>query len=413
MNKRKLAKEGKKWVEKNLISEEQLESILKQYKREDKSYLLIILSALLISISVIVFIFSEWAQIPTISRMFIMLLMMLTFYMTGFYLLTRRNSENLRRLDREGRPYHRLQIIGFSLTILGYITFGASLLLTIYMYHVQLYSAWPFFVWSLVGFLLYLVIPNRYLFTVALLITIYGQLHSGLSYNSFNYSLFVLFIFGYFHFVFHREYSLHQYIFVVSLPLQFIVLSAYEFTYFYSFHFLLLLMYSLSVFLRRKSLGKRMMQISVVTLLIYKVYETIVVQDPHIMDTLAIKPFILVFHMGILLFMSFILLLVKRDELITMLLFIPVFFFPKAHLLIIVSLFIYSIYWVIMSFQKHRSNKLNLGLFSLSISIITVIIQYAWETINKSLFFLLMGLLLFILSMYLERKRRKNRGERS
>lgn len=410
MNKKRLQKEGQKWVEKDIITEKQLESILSYYVKEDRSYVLVILAALLISISIVVFIFSDWAHIPHVSRITIMLLMMAIFYVTGFYYerkgIERRRTTN----DSERKTYSRTRIIGISLIVLGYITFGATLLLTLTMYNVELMSAWPFIAWSIVGLLLYMIVPNHYLFTIAMFITIYGQLHSSLSYATFNYYIFALFFIGYFHYAFHHGNRVIHYVFAVGSSLQLLFLSINEFQNFYWMMFLLLIMYGLGIVLPNEQLKRQMMQVTVLSLLVYKIYETIAVQEDYIMDTLTLRPSFFILHLIVIVGIALLLFVSNRKELITLLLFVPVFFLPYAHMYIIVSLFLYSIYWLIYGFQKNANNKIMLGMFSFLLSIFTVIVQFAWETINKSLFFLIAGLILFAISVLLERKRRKEKG---
>lgn len=413
MNRKQLEKEGQKWVTDKIISEQQLETILNQYTKEDKSYLLVILAALLISISVLVFIFSDWAQIPNISRIIIMLLMMFTFYATGFYYERKDDHTNNKQKDMQSQSYSRSQIIGISLIILAYITFGASLLLTLYMYDVQLTSAWPFILWSLVGIVLYVMVPNRYLFTIALLITLYGQVHSSFSYASFNFIIFVLFFFVYFHYVYHRGYKIIHYIFSLGLVLQILLLTINNFSNYYWFMFFLLVIFGLSIILPNKQLKNKMMCITVITLLFYKMYESLIVQESYTMDSLSFQLSFFILHFIVLLGVALLLIIFNRKELITLILFIPLFYLPNAHILIIVSLFIYSIYWLVYSFQKDINSKIMLGLFSFFLSIFTVIIQFTWETINKSLFFLIAGLILFAISVLLERRRRRDEGSAS
>lgn len=410
MNKKQLEKEGKKWVEAEMISEAQLQTILNSYGKEDRSYLLVILAALLISISIIVFIFSDWAQIPNVSRITIMLLMMLIFYVTGFYYEHKTDIEQRRRQNNKQHTYSRSQIIGISLIILGYITFGATLLLTLSMYNVQFTSAWPFIAWSVVGLLMYIMVPNSYLFTLALLITIYGQLHSSLSYATINYFIFALFFIVYFHYVFHRGNKIIHYVFSFGLALQLLLLTINEFDNFYWLLLFMLAMYCLSIILPKKQLKNQMMQVTILSLLIYKIYETITVQENYIMNSLSYEPGFFIVHIILLVVVTIVLLLTNRKELITLLLFLPLFFLPYAYLFIIVSLFLYSIYWLIYGFHKDANNKMMLGMFSFLLSIFTVIVQFAWETINKSLFFLVAGIILFVISVLLERKRRREKG---
>src|SRR5699024_195001 len=150
----------------------------------------------------------------------------------GFYYKQRDGNDQINQMERgSGKElkYTRSEVIGIGLIVLGYITFGSTLLLTLSMYNVQFTSAWPFIVWSIVGLLLYMIVPNNYLFVIALVITIYGQFHSSLSYATFNYIVFGIFIIGYFHYVFHRGNNIIHYVFSFGLALQLLLLSMNEF----------------------------------------------------------------------------------------------------------------------------------------------------------------------------------------
>lgn len=397
VNKRRLEREGKKWVEAEIISEKQLQAILAKYVKEDKSYILIILAALLISISIIIFIFSDWAQIPNVFKILVMLIIMIALYLYGF------KSFNQKRL---ASPRDRSKIIGISFIMLGYILFGATLFLTLYMYNVNVFSAWPFIAWSVVGLSLYVITPNHYLFVLALLLTIYGQIHSAVYFSSFNYIIFFIFFIGYFHYVFHRGNMVSHYTFAIGLMIQLFILSMIEIEQFYWFSFFVLVMYALGLVLPKKLIGERFLQISVIAILVYKIYETMAIQEDYILENLKFQPSFFILHVGLLIAITILLWLTKREELITIVLFIPLFYLPYAHVLIIIMMFIYSIYLLIFGFQKRESNKVMLGMLSFLLSTFTVIVQYAWETLNKSLFFLIAGLILFFISMIIERKRR-------
>lgn len=413
MNKRQLEKEGKKWVDANIISKNQLQEILSSYEKTDRSYLLVILAALLISISIVVFIFSDWAQIPNVSRISVMLLMMLIFYVSGFYYYARKNNNELKvgeskKLQTE--TYSRSQIIGISLIVIGYITFGATLLLTLTMYNVQFEWAWPFLLWGIVGLFMYMIVPNNYLFLIALLITVYGQFHSSLSYATFDYFLFALFFIGYFHYVFHRGNKAFNYVFSYGLVLQILWLTINEFDNFYWFSFFLLAMLALVTVLPKRQLKSQMMQATLLAVLVYKIFETITVQEDYIMDSLTYQPSFFILYSLLFIVVAGILFLTNRKELIILLLFLPLFFLPHAYLHIIISLFLYSIYWLIYGFRNDANEKVMLGIFSFLLSVFTVIVQFTWETINKSLFFLVAGIILFVISVLLERRRRKEEG---
>lgn len=408
MNRKKLEREGAKWVEKRLINQDQLQSILNEYEEKDRSYLLVLLASMLISISVLLYIFSDLAQVPNMLRIIIMTFMMLLFYVIGFYLENR--DQKRKQKDMKRQVYGRWEILGISFIIIAYIMFGSTLILILLMYNVVLTSAWPFIVWSILGIILYKIVPNRYLFSIALIITIYGQVYSIVSHSIFNYYLFGIFLFVYFHYVYHRGYTLVYYLFSVGLTLQLIFLTLNTFQNYYWFGFFLLLVFTISLVLPKKQLKNIMFQLTMVTLLFYKMFETLALQDPNVVDGLTYQPSFFILHFILLLILTGFILLFNRRHLMTLLLFLPIFYLPNAHLVILITLFIYSIYWLVLGFQKNSTSSRMFGLFALFITILTTIMQYAWESINKSLFFLFTGIILFIISFLYERNRAKRKG---
>lgn len=405
MNKEKLKKEGKKWLDEDIINEQQLEAILAKYEKKDQSYLLIVFAALLISLGILIFIFSDWAQVPQLSRTIMMVLLMLALYVLGAYLY---------RKQPIGKTNKRNQIIGISFIVLGYILFGATLFLTFYMYDVRVYSAWPFVIWSLVGLFLYMTIPNVFLFTVALLITIYGQIHSGINFSTFDYLIFIIFMLGYFHYVFHRGNTVVHYVFAIGLAIQFTVLTTTAFTQTYWFILFVLFMYGLGLIIPKSALKRTLVFISIFTMFIYKIFETISVQQSYFKDGLVLQPLFFILWAMLIIGVIAYLWHHQKKELITVLLFMPFFFLPYAFIFIIISLFIYSIYWLIYGFQAEDDEKIMLGMIGFLFSTFIVFIQFAWETLNKSIFFVVAGILLFMISALFERRRRKTgKGDES
>src|SRR5699024_222423 len=80
MNLSKLEKEGKKWVDQGIISEEQLNMILNNYPKKDANILVILFSVLITSLALIKFIFSDWAQVVNLSRVIVILSFILFIY---------------------------------------------------------------------------------------------------------------------------------------------------------------------------------------------------------------------------------------------------------------------------------------------------------------------------------------------
>src|SRR5690625_3611943 len=74
------------WVEENIMTEELLVHLLQRYPSRDPNQLLLIFAILLSGIGFLIFIFSDWAQQPYFSRIFIVLLVMTVLYIVGYYL---------------------------------------------------------------------------------------------------------------------------------------------------------------------------------------------------------------------------------------------------------------------------------------------------------------------------------------
>src|SRR5699024_9252277 len=64
-------------------------------------------------------------------------------------------------------------------------------------------------------------------------------------------------------------------------------------------------------------------------------------------------------------------------------------------------------FYLIYGFQQKNQANIMVGTITFLLSTFTAYVQYAWEALNKSLFFIIGGLLLFGISFILERLRRK------
>lgn len=401
MNRAKLKREGEKWVRDGIITEDQLNRIVSSYVKKDQSYILILFAALLMSLGILIFVFSDWAQVPHLSRIFMMLLSMMILYILGHHFFNRSKKQE----EYNKQP----PILGISFILLGYVFFGATLLLIINMYNVSLHSVWPFIIWSIVGLLLYIIYEHPFLFVVGLLINIFSQIYSGMAFSAFSFMIFLIFIVGYFHYAFHRENRLFSYIFAIGLSIQLLLFSTVHIDQYYWLIFFLLLMYGLGEVIPKVSLQKAFTTISLLSVFILKMFESFLLQEDYFLKELEIQSLFFValgiVWVGVLAFKW---RQNNRLEMIDLLLFVPFFFLPYSYIFIIISMFIYSLFWLITGFQKQLDDKILSGITSFIFSTFTVYIQFAWETLNKSLFFLIGGILLFVLSFLLERKRRTN-----
>src|SRR5699024_1225511 len=79
----------------------------------------------------------------------------------------------------------------------------------------------------------------------------------------------------------------------------------------------------------------------------------------------------------------------------------------KLFIFFLVFIYIYLLFYLIYGFKKKNKENIMFGTITFLLSTFTAYVQYAWEALNKSLFFIIGGLLLFGISFVLERLRRK------
>lgn len=402
MNRKRLEVEGEKWVKKDIISDDQLEKILDLYEKKDYSFLLIVLAALLISIGVLIFIFSDWAQIPHVIKIAMMVLIMIVLYSSGFY---------LRFSKQEHKRTASRRMLGISFIVIAYVMFGAILFLTLNMYNVITFSAWPFVVWSIIGLFLFLITPHSFLLATALLITIFGQWNHYIIAYSFNYILFFLLVVCYFYFVYRNKQAILHYLFAVGLAVQLMFFTLSTFEQFYWFILVSLTMYLFTFIIIRPDLRIRMEYITLLAIFVYKVVETLILQDRLYMDQLTLHP--IFFILLSILFIVVAVLLWRKDQkqLFTLLLFLPLFIVPYAYLFIIISLFVYSVYVLIDGFVSTETNTLIFGIISFAFSTFIVFLQFEWDILYRAIFFVVAGIVLFVINIMFQKRRKQLRGE--
>lgn len=389
MKKSTLKREGEKWVEEEIITKEQLEQLLSKYPDRDLNVILLIFAVLLTGIGFLTFIFSDWAQQPHFSRILIVILMMVVLYGVGEYFY-RKSSE----------------MLGVSFITLGYIVFGAGSFLGLHIYEVQVLSPWPFIIWSLVGLALYFIYEHSLLFIVSILVLTVGQIYGSTSFSMFCWILLLILLFGFGHFVYHHRTALYSFAFGISYLIQMTILTVVQEWSFYWIIVLFFLPYLLSELLRDQDLRAPLRYSSLLGIFIYNIYQVIVLQDGFFLELDLEISFLIVW---IVLFLIAIFFKNKAREKYTyvdLILFLPVVYILETSVLTLILLFTFSLTWLFIGYKLESNEKIIFGTVSFLLSTFTAYIQYAWDTMNKSLFFLIGGALLFILSALLERQRR-------
>src|SRR5699024_9104133 len=103
----------------------------------------------------------------------------------------------------------------------------------------------------------------------------------------------------------------------------------------------------------------------------------------------------------------------KRADYIYLILFIPTLYLPYPLLMTIILLFVFSSALLIVGYKKDYRQLITYGPLAFLLRTLTVYIEYAREVMNKSLFFLICGLILFSFSFIIERNRRKIKEKES
>src|SRR5699024_7662667 len=102
-----------------------------------------------------------------------------------------------------------------------------------------------------------------------------------------------------------------------------------------------------------------------------------------------------------------------RLDIMDLILFFPVFILPLPYVWVIVVLFVYAVSSLLVGYRDGMDERMKLGIVGFVIATLTLYTQYAWESINRSLFFIIGGVILFGLSILLDRVRKKqlDKGE--
>lgn len=403
MRRDSLAKESKKWVEKSIITETQRAQIVALYPEDAKQNIFALFAVIFISIGILIFALSDVPFMPTLLKLVLLLFVSTVLYLVGskFYVVEEKQ-------DIKWKSYY-----GISFILIGYFFFGATLLVIIQDYHIQLFSAWPYIIWSFFGIILCYLFENKYMYAFSMIITLFSQVFSTLTFSSFSYLLLLLFIVGYVPIVYQKGNKGLSYYFSIGLSLQFILLTVHEIENYYWMFVFIMLMYLFAYVMRKHVFAVALTTVSIWTAMLYRMFESFYVQESYVFDEMTMQTSFFI-SLAILLFVS-IALNWRQNRVATMdvILFLPVFMLPFPYVWIIVILFVYAVYSLLIGYRDGMDERMKIGIAGFVIATLTLYTQYAWESINRSLFFIIGGILLFGLSVLLDRVRKKqlDKGE--
>jgi len=149
---RKLGREIELWQDETLISPEQKDRILARYAAlstvEEKAgpgkliTTITVLGSILVGVGVLLFVASNWSQVPRWGKLFLIFSSLIVSYATGYYL----------RYEKQNYPR-----VGAALILLGSLIFGAGIFLIAQIYHISVHYPNGPLLWGLA------VLPLAYL----------------------------------------------------------------------------------------------------------------------------------------------------------------------------------------------------------------------------------------------------------
>jgi uncharacterized membrane protein len=169
-----------------------------------------------------------------------------------------------------------------------------------------------------------------------------------------------------------------------------------------------LVFYLLSDFVRKENIKKEIklsMIIGAVVVIIFNVFWL----NSFVTEATSFNNGLIVYGILITILLA-LFILRKRNtmDLADGLLFLPLFYIGYAvEVIYLFVLFGYSICLLLIGYQKHQTDKATIGTALFLISAFVGYVQLAWDFMPKSLFFLIGGIILFMLSWFLEKNRRK------
>ncbi|WP_248927310.1 DUF2157 domain-containing protein [Paenibacillus hamazuiensis] len=396
MSKKWVEREGLRWVEQQIVTREQYERILSLYDGKKQSPgLLPIFGSILVGLGVLSFIAANWQDIAEGLRLAIIIAAMAGFYAAG------------ERLAARGQEKLGIALIG-----IGLISFGGGIVLVGQMFHLLATGAGAMIVWGVTGMVLTYLYRSRYLFTLSLIIFNIAQLYSTISFHTFSYTALALMTAGLGFYIWKvRQSALLMWLLNVSLMIQSLILI---------------------VFMDWKPLW-----ILIPALLLYAAGDWLGQRDHA--GAFQAAPLIAAFLMGVFLvlfydeaygnldsfradaslYLPVLLALLavsaagkyrrKREvSAAEWLLFLPLIYSPAlVELLYLVALFLFSLYVLWRGYSEEWGFKINVGTV---LFIFTTMIAYGkltWDFMDKSLFFVIGGVILLALSWFLNRRRRR------
>ncbi|QYR20440.1 DUF2157 domain-containing protein [Paenibacillus sp. sptzw28] len=399
MSRKWLEHEGRTWIEKGIITSDQHRRLIQLYPEQKRAVGIIpILGSILVGLGILSFTAANWQDIPELVRLIMIGLVLVLFYAAGgvYY---RKGQERL----------------GIALLSIGLITFGAGIVLVAQMFHLVAYDTTSFIVWGCAGLLLTYLYPSRFLFLLSLLIMTWSQWYSVVEFNNFSYFTFAVTVLGFGYYWRNRQNALLAWCLALSFTAQslmMVTVNDWPFTWFFLPVWLL---YSLMDWNKERRSVYPFQAVPLVAAYLFNLFIVLFWDEGHVesssfYEDIAAQP--LIYGLSLLILLGISLAGKQRYKRLESapdwMLALPFFYLTSGMdvvYLIILSLF--SLYLLWRGYAEEWRLKINLGTLLFLCSTMAAYFKLTWGFMDKSVFFILGGIMLLALSWFLNRRKQK------
>ncbi|MEK8131444.1 DUF2157 domain-containing protein [Paenibacillus filicis] len=397
MNRKWVQREAPAWVEKGIVTWEQAERIVRLYEdRKQGVGILPLLGSMLLALGILSFVAANWQEIPQLARLILLIAVMCGFYAGGEFLIRRGDSR-----------------LGIGLISLGVISFGGGIILVGQMFHLVAYNAASFLLWASAGALAVYLYRSRYLYLIALILFNAVQIYSLSSFGTFSYTGFVMMVVLLGFYGWNSRSTLLIWCFSLSVTAQCLMWTLSEDLPFMWMFIPAMALYALGDWFKERQGSYAMQAAPLVVAFLFGIFAVFasgewILRELHeeILPRAS-------FYLGALALLFIISLLGKyrRGALsgaLEWVLLLPfVYLNAGVAVLYLLALFLFSLFVLWRGYAEGWSFKINLGTVLFIISSLVAYVKLTWDFMDKSLFFIVGGVLLIGLSWFLNRRNKR------
>ncbi|CAG7654468.1 DUF2157 domain-containing protein [Paenibacillus allorhizosphaerae] len=411
MSRKWVEKEGPLWVERGIVSREQVNQIVNLY--EDKKHavgLLPILGSILVGLGILSFIAANWQDIPEFARLTMIIVFMAGFYAAG------------ERLVRRGHDK-----LGMAIVSLGVVSFGAGIILIGQMFHLVAYNAFSFILWASAGALTAYLYRSRYLYLISLLLFNVAQIYSVSEFGTFSYTAFVLMTVGLGWYAWHRRNPLLIGCLAFSMTLHSMLWTTSGDMKFIWMFIPAMALYALGDWVKERTERFALQFAPLAAAFVFGIFMVLFSFDwsgTYLHEHLLAQPAAYLSLLAVLFVLSVVGKLRRGAGSVSSafewILLAPYLYLPNGiELMYLLAMFFFSLYVLWRGYAEEWRFKINVGTVLFIVATLIAYGKLTWDFMDKSLFFIIGGVLLLLLSWFLNRRKKqffhdgREGGERS